>query len=133
MAEVAAVTGGRDFDDSGFVGKHLLDFHTQIGIAKLIVGRASGWDFHSERWAECMRIPIEAYEPDWEYLGHRDARIRERYDGTLYDANAGKRRNIRMLDEGKPKWLIAGPGGPGTAHMCREARSRGIPIWYCRP
>lgn len=49
---------------------------------------------------------------DWEDLGRK----------------AGPIRNQRMLDDGRPELVVAFPGGPGTAHMCRIAREAGVEV-----
>ncbi len=34
-----------------------------------------------------------------------------------------------MIDEGFPNWVIAFPGGTGTANMIKQAASASIPVY----
>jgi UDP-N-acetylmuramoylalanine-D-glutamate ligase len=35
---------------------------------------------------------------------------------------------IRMLKEGKPNYVVAFPGGPGTRDMVNKAKAAGVPV-----
>lgn len=132
---IVAVTGGRKLPSwyRQFCFDELDKFKRKVGIGLMRSGRAKGWDQFCEEWATAHNIEIDPYAVDWEDLSHPQARIIIRADGSKYDAGAGLRRNIRMLDsKGSPDWLIAGPGGTGTAHMINQAKIRGIPVWECR-
>ena len=53
--------------------------------------------------------------------------------GKSYDANAGPRRNARMLAEGKPDLVVAFPGGRGTADMVSKARAAKVEVMEIAP
>lgn len=57
---------------------------------------------------------------------------------TKYDNSAGPIRNALMVDpehmgQFLPERVVAFPGGPGTANMCKLAHYAGIPVIYARP
>lgn len=68
---------------------------------------ASEWA--AKRHGEVIERPFPA---DWVTLGKA----------------AGPIRNQQMLDEAKPDWVVAFPGGNGTADMVRRARKAGVKI-----
>ncbi len=129
---IIAVTGGRKWQDAGFVSRNLTTILNRQGIVCIFHGGAKGWDTLCAEWARREGIPAFPIHAKWEDLSHPDARIKTRPDGTKYDAKAGSRRNGWILDR-KPVLLVAGPGGFGTADMVRQAEERSIPIWHCRP
>jgi hypothetical protein len=49
-------------------------------------------------------------------------------DWRIYGPIAGPRRNGIMLKEGKPDYVIAFPGGSGTAHMVTAAQRKGVKV-----
>jgi len=49
-------------------------------------------------------------------------------DWHLHGKAAGPKRNQRMLDHGRPKRVIAFPGGKGTADMVDRARVAGVDV-----
>lgn len=53
-------------------------------------------------------------------------------DWHTHGKAAGPIRNQRMLDEGKPDFVIAFPGGKGTADMMRRAEAAGVPVTRVR-
>lgn len=120
------VCGGRDYHNiktvyvalDGLVPKPTL----------IIQGGADGADACASEWASSRNVTERQFEPDWADLTQPDARIRTRRDGTKYDANAGPRRNQKMLDEGKPDLVVAFPGGGGTADMVRKAKAAGVRV-----
>ena len=64
----------------------------------------------AEEWARERGIETDIYLADWEGLGRK----------------VGPIRNERMLQEGKPRLVIAFPGGRGTADMTSRARAAGV-------
>ncbi len=129
---ILCVTGGRKWRDYAYVHRILHAINQRRPIDALIHGEATGWDELCERWAIVTGIPIISERAHWEDLSYPDARIKKRDDGSKYDANAGARRNGWLLDY-KPDYLLAGPGGYGTANMVQQAQARNIPIWFARP
>lgn len=77
-------------------------------------GGAKGWDQFAKEWAIVNRIQHFECKPDW----------------NKYGLAAGPIRNARML-EWKPDYVIAGPGGRGTADMIRQAVAAGVKVIRC--
>jgi predicted Rossmann-fold nucleotide-binding protein len=84
----------------------------------LIHGAASGADKVAAAWAKSEGIECLPFPADWYPNGRQ---------GGL-DRSAGPRRNQQMLDEGRPDFVIAFPGGSGTADMVRRAEAALIPV-----
>lgn len=114
---IVAVTGGRNWQDRFFTYGRLRDFHEQYRITELHEGGANGWDAHCRKWALDNGIQAFTYWANWKGNG----------------LAAGHMRNKLILDRAKPEWLIAGPGGPGTANMIKQAGERGIKIFHAQP
>jgi hypothetical protein len=49
-------------------------------------------------------------------------------DWRRHGRAAGPIRNSRMLEEGKPDFVVAFPGGRGTANMVKQAEAAGVPV-----
>jgi len=107
------ICGGHTFNDPRMLSAALSLFRDCYGIAEIIHGAASGADLLAGAWAKWAGIPCTAVpaQPD------------------LYGDSAGPRRNAKMLGMG-PTAVLAFPGGPGTAHMCKQANSAGVPVLY---
>ncbi len=111
------VCGGRDFNDGEFVWSTLSDFYAERPISVVIHGAASGADEQAMIWAQMMAkahgVKHAPFAADWGRHGKA----------------AGPMRNQRMIDEGRPDFVIAFPGGRGTADMVRRARAAGLPVF----
>ena len=121
------VCGGRDYKDRKFLFEtlDLLDRHMAM-FDVVIHGAATGADALANAWAEERRIPVLEFRARWDDLNAKDAVIRRSRNGRLYNANAGRDRNWRMLIEGRPDVVIGFPGGNGTRHMLGIAREYSI-------
>lgn len=87
--------------------------HSQCNIRHLINGGAKGADTLARQWAESRNIPQSVYYAEW----------------TKYGNAAGHIRNQRMLDANPYiDYVIAFPGGRGTANMIAKAIEKGIPV-----
>lgn len=107
------VCGGRDFTDRTFVDGLLDGLHRAFCIREVIQGGASGVDSFARAWAEEQdEVEVRTFYADWAK------------DGPA----AGPIRNQRMLDVGRPDYVIAFPGGKGTADMVRRAKAAGIEV-----
>lgn len=106
------VCGGRDYDDRAFIFGRLDALDARRGITVVIHGAADGADALADEWARSRGKAILDFPARWEY-------------GDRYE---GRRRNGRMLHEGKPDCVVAFPGGPGTAHMVEISRGR-VVVW----
>jgi hypothetical protein len=103
------VCGGRHFNDFKRVWKKLTEVNAETPITCIISGGCSGADQFAKDWADAGSVPSKIFKADW----------------ALGPA-AGPLRNQQMLDEGKPDFVIAFPGGRGTADMVRRAKAAGV-------
>lgn len=115
---------------------HLNRIHANTPISAVIEGGQRTWekgrivggaDYLAWEWAARNEIECITVEAEWHNLSHPDSRIRTSAGGRRYDANAGPRRNTKMLAL-KPDAVIAFPGGAGTADMIRQARTAGVQV-----
>lgn len=133
------VCGGRDYLRYVEVYDTLTALQDEHGPFQCVIaGRhpgeePNGADYWAESWSFTERVPFYGFPARWGDLRHPDALIRQRRDGTRYDAKAGPRRNQRMIDEGRPDLAVGFPRadgslGSGTADMLRRADAAGIRI-----
>lgn len=106
------VCGGRTFSNLPLLDRELDVYHRMYGFTALIHGGAGGADQAAHFWAGFNRVPIHVYHARWDTEGKA----------------AGPLRNQRMLDEGKPDFVVAFPGGRGTADMVRRAKAAGVKV-----
>jgi hypothetical protein len=112
------VCGGRDYRDGDTVFRELDRLCLERGpVDCLIHGAATGADSIAALWAEYARIKCKAYPAQW----------------TKHGKAAGPLRNQQMLDEARPDFVVAFPGGRGTADMVRRARKAGVPVLEIDP
>lgn len=78
----------------------------------IISGGATGADTAAIDWAVTNWCQFEEYKADWEAHGKA----------------AGPIRNAKMLAEGKPDFVVAFPGGKGTANMVKQARNAEVEV-----
>lgn len=95
------VCGGRDYHNKEFLYSVLDEFHKEYNITLIIAGDARGADEMAINWASDTHLHFNMYIADWEAEGKA----------------AGVIRNQRMIDEGRPDFVIAFPGGKGTQDM----------------
>lgn len=108
------VCGGRDYTNRENVFSLLNDFilpHIKIHV---IEGGAKGADRLAREWAIENGMSYTTYEADWKKHGKA----------------AGPIRNQEMLDRESPDWVIAFPGGKGTANMIKLAKKHGVKCVY---
>lgn len=108
------ICGSRDFVAGEWASKKLDVVHAKLYLSHVIEGGAKGADAIGRAWAEGRRIRCTTYKADWDKHG----------------PSAGPIRNREMLMLGKPDYVIAMPGGVGTAHMVAVARERGVPVIF---
>lgn len=108
------VCGGRDFRDERLMWDKLdeLLFHSPWTGMTIIHGAARGADLLAGKYAKVQEYEVEVYPADWEQHGK----------------SAGVIRNQVMLDQGKPDFVVAFPGGRGTAHMVSIAKKAGFKV-----
>ena len=79
---------------------------------KIVQGGANGADTLARNWAKSHGLKVETERAEW-----------KRYLGA-----AGPIRNQVMLDKYKPDFVVAFPGGRGTADMVKKAREDGVDV-----
>lgn len=109
------ICGGRDFLNKGLVEEVLAHLADEEGgrASSFITGEApTGVDRIVKEWCQRERFPYEGLAANWEDAGNA----------------AGRARNEEMLIRTRPAYVVAFPGGPGTAHMTTFALSCGVPV-----
>lgn len=107
------ICGGRDFADAAMFNAAMGDLIRVKGCPSVIIhGGAPGADRFAEAWAERMAVSRHRFPAQWDKHGKA----------------AGPIRNQAMIDKGRPHFVIAFPGGSGTADMVRRAREAGIDV-----
>lgn len=133
------VCGGRDFDRHSFLYNTLDNIQDERGDFEVVIAgrhpgeKTAGADLWAESRSFMACVPFYGFPARWGDLSHADAVIRQRADGTKYDAKAGPRRNGRMIAEGRPTLVVAFPRangrwGPGTRNMISQAKAAGIEV-----
>ena len=116
------VTGGRNYDNRDNVFSILDRVHAKSPITLIVHGACckrgsplelTGSDRWAQEWAQDRQIPYMGHPAQWALLG---------------DA-AEPRRNQTMLWATMPHWVIAFPGGSGTADMVQRARQYSVRVW----
>lgn len=123
------VTGGRRYDNEGRLYQVLDAAVLRLGLTELIHGDATGADELAKFWAIERGIGHHEFKARWDDLTQPGAEIHTRKDGSRYDAKAGPRRNQQMLEQGRPRHVIAFRGGDGTRDMIRRARAAGVEVF----
>lgn len=85
----------------------------RLGLDRVAVGDATGADAFGASWAADRAIPFTVFVADWERLGN----------------GAGPARNLNMLLETKPDFVIAFPGSKGTRNMVGLAEKAGVRVY----
>ena len=104
------VCGGRDYADKERLFKVLDELNALEPFTLLIHGGARGADTLAGEWGIARGVTTLVFHANWEGYGKA----------------AGSIRNAKMLNEGKPNYIIAFPGGRGTADMVRRGRTAGV-------
>lgn len=108
------VCGGRSYSDYKRVCEMLDSVKFTLGDVPLMIvqGGASGADKLAKKWAFDRSVPCTTFSANW----------------AIYGRKAGMIRNQSMLDETKPKLVVAFPGGRGTENMVRIARAANVAV-----
>lgn len=107
-APIILVTGGRDYHDAAKVHR-MLESYKPRGI---IQGGATGADQIARIWAETNGVANATVMANW----------------AVHSRAAGAIRNGWMLELCKVDFVLAFPGGKGTADMVRQAKAAGIDV-----
>ncbi len=97
------------------VWNHLDTVHRDLSPIEVIIqGDCYGPDIFAKEWAIDRKIAHLDFPADWK----------------THDKSAGFKRNVQMLDEGKPTLVLAFWDGQsrGTKHTIDEAKKRGIEV-----
>ena len=107
------ICGGRDFADAVMFNSAMGDLVRLRGMPECVVnGGARGADLMAKGWAERHAIEARSVAADW----------------GLHGKAAGPIRNQTMLDRYKPDFVVAFPGGRGTADMVQRSRKAGVDV-----
>lgn len=107
------ICGGRDFTDQETFDSAMHELTRRQGCPSRVVhGGARGADQMAGKWAAAKAIDCAVERADWK--AHRRA--------------AGPIRNQAMLDRYKPFFVVAFPGGRGTADMVRRAKAADVNV-----
>ncbi len=104
------VCGGRDFVDREHLALALNRMHADRRFTVVIHRGARGADSLAGEWAAAHGIDVVVEQARWKEEGRA----------------AGPLRNQRMLELHRPDFVIAFPGGRGTADMKRRASAAGL-------
>lgn len=91
---------------------HASGFYGGFTIERVIHGGCRGADEGAGDWAKSENIPVVVCKADWKKYGNAAVPI----------------RNREMLSIHQPDYVIALPGGKGTADMIRAAEGFGVPV-----
>ena len=119
------ICGGRDFADQDMFDNAMSDLVHALGMPTKIIhgscrdqdGEETGADGMATQWAIRHAASIQQFPADWKAHGKA----------------AGPIRNQEMLDKGRPKFVVAFPGGRGTADMVAKARKAKIDVAEIKP
>jgi hypothetical protein len=106
------VCGGRDFQDYRRLKAELDRLHSERPITSIIHGAARGADMLADAWARHNKVRVRRFIAEWNKHGKA----------------AGVIRNRKMLTDGKPNFVLAFPGGRGTANMIEQALDAGLVV-----
>jgi predicted polyphosphate/ATP-dependent NAD kinase len=106
------VCGGKNYTDRVKIYDALNRLHAEHHFSMLIMGDSPGAETVAEEWARDRGIPSQIYKADREHWGSDATAIRDE----------------RMLKEEALDWVIAFPGGEGTARTVRLARAGAVRV-----
>jgi hypothetical protein len=119
------ICGGRDYKDQETLNRIMDDIvkHINPGYITVVSGHARGADKLGEIWAKSRDLSLALFPANWK----------------RYGKSAGFKRNIEMLDlisvapedeyrDDHYSYVVAFPGGKGTAHTVHNAKKRGIHV-----
>jgi len=112
LYHTVVVCGGRDYSDQETVTQTLHRLIREHGTRIVIHGGCRGADTLTENAARELGLVTKIEYADWDKFGK----------------SAGPIRNTKMLTRYKPDLVVAFPGGRGTAHTVRIARSLNITV-----
>lgn len=110
------ICGGRTYRNVPQFVRVLANFQRKFGaITEVLSGGATGADALAEMWALLKDVKLTIKRANW----------------IAHGVSAGPIRNREMLKE-RPDYVIAFPGGSGTANMIHEAQKAGVKVLTVR-
>ena len=107
------ICGGRDFSDKEMFDSAMCDLLALQGMpSRIVEGGAKGADSLARGWAQRHALEIKTEKAKW----------------NVYGRSAGAIRNQEMLDKYRPDFVVAFPGGRGTADMVKRSRKAGVDV-----
>jgi predicted Rossmann fold nucleotide-binding protein DprA/Smf involved in DNA uptake len=119
---VIAVVGSRNFKNLELVINYVKSFDPGT---KVISGGARGVDSIAIEAAKSAGFDWEEFKAAWEDLTQPDAVIKERDDGTKYDAKAGYRRNTILVEKADKVIAFWDGTSKGTMDSVNKAKRLG--------
>ena len=111
--QVWLICGGRNFSDKEMFNSAMHDLMSLRGMPSVVVqGGAKGADTLAKEWAGHHALKLETEKAKW----------------NVYGKSAGAIRNQEMLDKYNPDFVVAFPGGRGTADMVRRSKKIGLDV-----
>lgn len=105
------IAGSRTIKDPAVVNAAVRD--SGFTVTEVVSGAARGVDTLGEWWGLFHGIPVKPFYPRWDELGKR----------------AGFVRNLEMAEYAEALVAISSQNSPGTAHMIKAARKRGLKVF----
>lgn len=113
----ALVCGGRKYgykpEELALIHRTLEAAVERLGLTSIVQGGADGADRFAAEWCWDRSIPVGTFNAKWKEHGKA----------------AGPIRNQEMIDQAKPDYVLAFPGGDGTADMVSRARKAGLTVY----
>ncbi len=110
------ICGSRDWTNKELIKKEILEILQSQPIEVVIHGGCRGADWMAGKVAKELNIPVEEYLADWQTHGK----------------SAGPKRNQKMLDDGKPTFVVAFHDdideSKGTKDMVTRAKKANVPF-----
>lgn len=130
---IVIICGSRNFNNYDTVEKAIQQ--SGFDVSMVYSGHCKGVDLLGEMWAKEHNIPCKIFPAKWNDLKHPNALIKTRenpwtHKKEKYCHNAGNLRNEEMLNAGAEAVIaIQEEVTPGTQHMIRIAKKKGIPVY----
>lgn len=102
------VCGGSDYRDQAAVWITLSEIHFRTPISLLMHGGASDTDTSAATWGASHGVPVEEFQADWK----------------KYGLSAASRRDLAMLEYGKPDLVVVFAGGRSVNMIDLARRAR---------
>lgn len=106
------IAGSRNFRDYDTLRRVCTEYFMELNIIEIVSGNAIGADRLGEQFAFDIRIPVKKFPADW----------------NGYGPSAGVIRNCEMADYADILIAFWDGKSPGTKHMIKTAREKGLKV-----